>query len=145
VLQPEAQGAATLRLTIRHHPAHPLQAQRQTRLNRHGCFYPSTAVALPDADAQGDAPIPTDSETEQHMLEIIVAVFAMPVSRPGRPWRHRFVRIRALEHNGRGVLRQPGRRDGVDLQRLESHGAQDTVEMSGKQRIEEVSSPVIVA
>jgi len=39
---------------------------------------------------------------------------------------------------------QPGRRDGIDLQRFERDGAKDTVEIRGKQRIKDVPSPVIV-
>jgi hypothetical protein len=39
---------------------------------------------------------------------------------------------------------QPRRRDGVDLQRFEGKGAQDLVEIGGKERIEDVPSSVIM-
>ncbi len=68
----------------------------------------------------------------------------MPVGRPGRPGGRRFILIRAIERNGRGVLMQPGRGDDIDLERFESDGTKDTVEIRGKQRIEDVPSTVIV-
>ena len=138
VLQTQAQGAATIGLTIRDDPTHPLQAQGQTLLNRHGRFHTITAVAIPHAEAQGDPAIPAHAETEEHLFEVVTTVFAMPIGRPGRPRCLRFVRIRPIERNGRGVLMQPGRRDGIDLQRFEGDRAKHPVEIGRKQRIEDV-------
>ena len=123
MFQTQAQGAATIGLTIRHDPTHPLQAQGQTLLNRDGRFHTITAVAIPQAEAQGQPAIPTHAETEEHLFEIVTPVFAMPIGRPGRLRGLRFVLIRPIERNGRGVLMQPGRRDGIDLQGFEGNGA----------------------
>jgi len=68
----------------------------------------------------------------------------MPMGRVGCLRALRRVLIRAIQGNGRGILMQPGRRDGIDLQRFERDGAKDTVEIRGTQRIKDVPSPVIV-
>ena len=62
----------------------------------------------------------------------------MPVGGAGCPRLLRFVLIRAIERDGRGILMQPGRRNRIDLQGFEGDGAKDTVEIGGKQRIEDV-------
>lgn len=85
VRQTQAQGTATLGLTLRHKPTPPLQAQRQTCLNRARRFHTITPVASTHADASGDAPIPAYAETEQHLCAIVPPVFAMPVGWPRCP------------------------------------------------------------
>jgi len=62
----------------------------------------------------------------------------MPIGRVGRLRALRLVRIRALQGNGRGILMQPGRREGLDRQCFERDGAKDTVEIRGKQRIKDM-------
>ena len=57
MLQTQAQGAATLGLTIGANAADSLQPKGQTLLNSDGRFDTITAVAIPHADAQGEAPI----------------------------------------------------------------------------------------
>jgi hypothetical protein len=51
------------------------------------------------------------------------------------PWAHKATTI---ERKRRGVLMELWRGDGIELQGFECHGAQDLVEMGGKQRIEYV-------
>src|SRR5262249_34980368 len=86
----------------------------------------------------------TYAQTQEHLFEVIASIFAVPVGRPGRSSSLRLVRIRPIERNGRGVLMEPGGRDGVDLQRFEGDGAKDLVEIGSKQRIEDVTQPVIM-
>jgi hypothetical protein len=63
----------------------------------------------------GDSAIPTHAQTEEHLFEVGTTVFAMPVGRSRRSWSLGGVRIHSIERNGRGVLMQPGRRDGIHL------------------------------
>src|SRR5678815_586558 len=93
MLETHAQRAATIGLTIRHDPTHPLQAQGQTFFNRHGSFHTIAAVAITHTKAQGNAAVPTHAQTEEHLCEVVPPVFAMPVGRSRRPRRLRFVLI----------------------------------------------------
>ena len=68
----------------------------------------------------------------------------MPLGRPGGSRERRFVLIRPIERNGRGVWMEPGRRNRLDLQGLEGNGAQHPVEIGGTQRVQEVPSSVII-
>jgi hypothetical protein len=54
------------------------------------------------------------------------------------------VPIRPIERHRRGVLVQPGCRDGIDRQRFERDRTKDPVEIGRKERIEDVPSPVIM-
>jgi hypothetical protein len=55
--QTQAQGAATIGLTICDKAADSLKPKGQTLLNSDGRFDTITAVAIPHADAQGEATI----------------------------------------------------------------------------------------
>jgi len=68
----------------------------------------------------------------------------MSVGRVRRLRTLRLVRIRAIEGNGGGILMQPRRREGIDLQGLECDGAIDLVEIRGKQGLEDVPETVII-
>src|SRR6266850_8011929 len=103
MLHTEAQRATTIGLTIRYDPTHPLQAQRQTLLNRHRCFHTITAVTITQTEAQGDASIPAHPQTEEHLFEIVTTVFAMPIGRTGRHRTLWLIFIRAIQDNSRGV------------------------------------------
>src|SRR5262245_29414231 len=144
MFQTQAEGAATVGRAIGDDPTHPVQAQRETLLNRQECFDTITAVAIPQTDTEGQPTIPAYSRTQEHLFEIVPPVFAMPVSRPGGSYHFWFVLIRPIERNRRGVLMEPWRWDGVDLQRFEGNGAQDLVEIGRKQRIEDVSQSVVM-
>jgi len=129
VFQTHAQGVATIGLTIGHDPAYPLQAQGQTFFDRYGGFHTVAAVAIPHPKAPRYASIPASPKTEQDPFEIVPPVFTMAVARLGRPGGLGCVFIRSLEHNRRGVLVQPGRWNGIGLQRFERDGAEDAVEI----------------
>jgi hypothetical protein len=58
LFQTYAEGAATLGLTLRDNPTHPVHTQRQTLLKRQGCFDTITAVAIPQTDSEGQSTIP---------------------------------------------------------------------------------------
>jgi hypothetical protein len=68
----------------------------------------------------------------------------MSISRPGRSWSLGGVRIHPVERNGRGVLMQPGRRDGLDLQGSQGDRAKPPIEIGGQQGIEDVPQPRII-
>jgi hypothetical protein len=142
--QTEAEGAATIGLTIRHHPTHPVHAQRQTRLKREGRVDTITAVAIPQADAEGQATIPAHPQTEEHRLEGVAAIWALPVGRVGGLRTLGLVRLRPVEPHGRGVLRQPGRRDRLDRYGVEGDGAQHLVALGRPEGLEEVPPPIII-
>jgi hypothetical protein len=68
----------------------------------------------------------------------------MPIGGAGRLWGLWLVLIRAIEGNGRRILMQPRGGDRRDLQRLQRDSAKHTVEIGGKQRIEDLPQPVIM-
>jgi hypothetical protein len=138
MFQTQPQGATTIGLTIRDNAPHSLQAQGQTLLNSLWNFHAIAAVAITHANPQRYAAIPTHPETEEHLLEIVPPVFAVPVGRPGSPWCLRCVLIGPIERNRRGVLMEPGRRNGIDFQRFKGEGAKHLVQIGGKQGIEDM-------
>jgi hypothetical protein len=75
-------------------------------------------------------------------LEIVSTVFAMPRCRPWGSGALRLVLIRPIEGQRGSSLRQPRRRKGIDLQRLECDGAKHRVALGNQQGIEEVPSTV---
>src|SRR5215510_15835875 len=97
MLETQPQGTATIGLTIRHDPAYPLAAQRQTLLNRHRRLHTITAVAVPHPKAHRDTSIAADPETQEHLFEIITPVFAMAIGRPGGSWGLRFVCVGSIQ------------------------------------------------
>ena len=84
LLQAQAQRAFTVRFAIRHNPAHPVESQRQTFLNGDWGLCAITRIAIPHAQAQWEAAITADPETQEHLLEIIVPIFAVPIGRTRR-------------------------------------------------------------
>jgi len=78
------------------------------------------------------------------LFEVVAPIFAVPKGRPGCPWGLWLVRIRPRECNGRGVLMEPRRRDGIDCEGLQRKRAKHLVEVGRKQRIEDVPQPVIM-
>src|SRR4029450_10577733 len=100
MLETQTQGPATIGLTIRHDPAYPLAAQRQTLLKRHRRLHTSTAIAVPPPEAHRDPASAADPETEAHRFEIITPVFALSRGRPGGSGGLRFVGVCSIQGNG---------------------------------------------
>jgi hypothetical protein len=121
-----------------------LQAQREALLNCHRRLDTVTRIPIPHPKSQRQPAIATHAETQEHLFEIATPIFTMSISRPGRSRSLRFVLIRPIERNRRGVLMEPRRGNGIDLQRLEGNGAKHLVEIGGKQRIQDVAQPVII-
>ena len=78
------------------------------------------------------------------MFEVITAIFVLPVGRPWCSGRLGRLFIGAIERHGRGILGEPGRRDGVDLQGCERNSPKHGVEIGGKERIEALAQSVIM-
>ena len=95
-------------------------------------------MAIPHPEPQRQPAIATHAQTEEHLFEIATSIFTMPIGRPGGSRERRFVLIRPIERNGRGVLMEPGRRNRIDLQGFEGNGAKHPVEIGGKQRVQDV-------
>jgi hypothetical protein len=144
MLQTQAHGAAPRGLTSGDHTTDSRKPKRQTRLNSDGRFSTIPAVALPHADAQGEATIPAYPEAEKHLVEIITAVLTMPVGRLGSPRGAGGICIRPRERNRRGGLVPPGCRDSLDRQRFARDRTQDPGAIGRKERIEDRPSPVIM-
>ena len=138
LLQTQSKGTATLGLTIRPNPADPLEAQRQTFLNREGRFDTLTAVAIPQTSTEGQTTLPAHPQTQEYLFEVVATIFAMPIRRAGYLWPLRLVLIRAIQGNRRGVLMQPWGRDRLGLQRLERDSAKHAVKIRRKPRIQAV-------
>ena len=98
-----------------------------------------TCIPIPDPYPQRQSAVTTHPQTQEYLLEISAAIFTVSVGWTRGSWCLRFVRIRPIERNSRGVLMQPGCRDGIDLQRFEGDSPKDPIEIGGKQRIEDVS------
>jgi hypothetical protein len=137
VLHTDPQGTATIGLPIGDDSAHLLQPQGQTLRKGYGGFHTIAAVAITHTEAEGYAAVPTHAQTEEDLFEVVTTVFAMPISRPRSAWGLRFVRIGPIEGNRGGVLMQPGRRDGRDLQGFEGDCPKHRVEIGRKQRIQD--------
>jgi hypothetical protein len=137
VLQPHSQGAATGGLPSGHEPTPPLQAPGQPRLTRQGRVPTLAAMALPHAAPQGEAAIPTHAAPAPPWLEVVTPVLALPVGRPRRPRPLRGGLIDPREGQRGGILRQPGRREGLALQGCERARTHHRVEMGRQQGIEE--------
>src|SRR4029434_564508 len=77
MVETQTQGTATRGLPIRHDPAYPLAAQRQTRLKRHRRLPTLTAMAVPPPEAHRAPASAAAPETEAHRFEIITPVLAL--------------------------------------------------------------------
>jgi hypothetical protein len=144
VLQTAPQGTATLGFTIGDDTPHPLQPQGQTLRNGSWGCHTIAAVAITHTEAEGYAAIPTHAQTKEDLFEVVTTGFAMPIGRPRSAWSLRFVLLGPIEGNRGGVLRQPGRRDGIALQGFEGDRTTHRVEIGRKQRIEHVPQAVIM-
>jgi hypothetical protein len=81
------------------------------------------------------------------LLEIITPIFAVPIGRTRRDRACALVRlllIGSLQGDRRRILMEPGCRDGLDLQGVEGDSPKHTVQIRGKQRIQDLPQSVIM-
>jgi hypothetical protein len=103
-------------------------------------------MAIAQAHAEREA-IATHAETQEHLLEIVMAVFAMPIGRAGwdKPChRAGLLLIGPIQGDRCRILMEPWGREGIHLKGVECDGTKHAVEIGGKQRIENLSEAVIV-
>jgi hypothetical protein len=143
-LAPHAQRAAPLGLPLRHAPTPPLPGPGQPCCNGPGRFPTSAAVAITHTQAQGKAAVPTHAQTAEHLFAGVPPVLALPVGRSRRPRRVRCVRLGPLEDQRGGVLRQPGRRDGIHCQGLQGERAPHPLAMGRTQRLQARPAPILM-
>src|SRR4030095_9135479 len=92
------------------------------------CAVTGIAIAHPQAEREA---ITAHAETQEHLLEIIMPIFAMPI---GRTWGDGALRtlggrragllpflIGPIERDRGGVLMEPGGWNGIDLQCIQGH------------------------
>jgi hypothetical protein len=153
LLQAQPQRALTVGLAVRDNATHPVEAERHTLLNRHGGLWAVTGMAVAHAQAEREA-ITVHAETQEHLLAIIMPIFAMPI---GRTWGDRALRtvgvrgtgvlpflIGPIERDRGRVLMEPGGWNGIHLQGMQCHSPKHPVQMGRKQGIEDLAQPVIV-
>ena len=144
LLETQTHGSFAVPLAVCHNAHDPVETQRETCLDRHGSLRTITGVAIANAHPQGQPAIAAHAQAQEHLLEIIAAVFTMPIGGTGRLWGLRLVLIRAIEGNGCRILVQPRGGDGIDFQCFQRDSAKHTVEIGRKQRIEDLPQPVIM-
>ena len=121
LLQAQPQRAFTIGLTVGHNAADPVEAKGDTFLNRYGGLGTVTGIPIAQAHAQRE-PVTAHAETQEHLLEIITPIFAVPIRRTRRDGPCApvgLLLIGPIEGDRRRILVQPGRREGIDLQGLE--------------------------
>jgi hypothetical protein len=81
------------------------------------------------------------------LLKIIMPIFAVPIGRTRRdqPFdRVDLLLIGSIERDRRRILREPGGRDGIDLQGVEGDSTKHAVEIGGKQGLEDLPQSIIM-
>jgi hypothetical protein len=137
-LQTEAQRPATIGLAVPYNPLNTLKPKTEALFDGARRLHTIARIPIPAPHTQWQPAIATDSQTQEHLLEIRAAIFAVSVSWPRGSRGLWLVRIHPIERNRCGVLMQPGGRDGIDLERFEGDSPKDPIEIGGKQRIEDV-------
>src|SRR4029453_8289629 len=146
LLQAHPQRAFTIGLTVGHDTAYPVEAKGDTFLNRYGSLGTVTGIPIAQAHAQRE-PITAHAETQEHFLEIITPIFAVPIGRTrgDQPFaRAGLLLIGPIQGNRCRVLMQPRGREGLDIRGVKSNSPKPTVEMGGKQRTQDLPEPVIM-
>src|SRR5262249_60150790 len=124
-----------------------VEAKGQAFLNRYGGLGPVTGIPIAQAHAQREA-LTAHAETQEHLLEIIMSIFAVPIRRTRWDWPRTpvgLLLIRPVEGDRRGILVEPGGRDGIDLQGLERDRPPHPLPRRRKQRRAALPEPVIMA
>jgi hypothetical protein len=145
-LDAQAKRAFTIGLTISHNAVHSVEAEGQTLFNGYGSLRTVAGIAITNSHAEREA-LTAHAKTQEHLLEIITAIFAVPIGRTRRdqPFdRAGLLLIGPVESDCRRILMEPWGRDGIDLQGVEGDSPKHAVEMGGKQGIEDLPQPVIM-
>ena len=109
-LQAQPQGAFTVGLTIGDNAAYPIESPCQALLNGHGGLSAVTGMAIAHAEAEWEA-LTAHAETQEHLLEIIMSIFAVPIRRTRWDWPLTpvgLLLIGPIEGDCRRILVQPG-------------------------------------
>src|SRR5262245_33690355 len=80
LLQAQPQRASTVGLTSGDHAAYPIESQGQALRNGHGGLSAVTGMAIAHAQAKWET-LTAHAETQEHLLEIIMSIFAVPIRR----------------------------------------------------------------
>jgi hypothetical protein len=86
LLQAEAQRPLTGGFTVRHHAEPPWEPQGETLLKGNGPRWALTGLPIAEPEAPGESTVPTDAETQQHLLELRVTIFGGAMD---GAWGHR--------------------------------------------------------
>src|SRR5678815_2669926 len=146
LLQAQPKRAFTVGLTIGDNAAYSIESQGQALLNGHGGLSAVTGIAIAHAQAEWETLI-AHAETQEHLLEIIMSILAVPIRRTRWDWPLTpmgLLLIGPIEGDRRCILVQPGGRDGIDIQGIERDRTKHAVEMRSKQRLEDLPQPVIM-
>jgi hypothetical protein len=146
LFQAQPECAFTVGLTIGHNAAHPIKAECQALLNRHRSLCTIIGIAITNAQAEWE-PVTAHAETQKHLFEIITPIFAVPIGRPRRDRLYApvgLLLLLSIEGDRRRILVQPGSRDSIDLQGMKCDRTKHPVEMHCKQRVEDLSQPIIM-
>src|SRR5262249_22351187 len=144
--QAHPQRAFTVGFTLGHNAAHPIESQCQACFNGYGRLRTVAGIAIAHAEAEWET-LTAHAEAQEHLLEIIMAIFAVPIRRPRWDWPLPPVGrllIRPIESDRRGILMEPGGREGIDLQGMERNRPKHPVQRRRKQRLEDLPQPVIM-
>src|SRR5262245_35895346 len=146
LFEASSEGALTVGFTVRHHAAHPVESQRQTLCNGHWGLWAVTRIAIAHTHTEWE-PITTHTEAQKHLREIIMAILAVPISRPRRdkPFDLAgFLLMRPLLGERCRIVMEPGGREGIHRQGVERDRPKHTVELRGKQGIEDLPQPILM-
>jgi hypothetical protein len=146
LLQAQPERAFTIRLTVGHDATHPVEPKRHARLNRYGGLCAVIGIAIAHTQAEGQA-ITAHPQPQEHLLESIMPIFAVPIRRARGDWPVALVGlllIGAIEGDRRRSLLEPGGREGLPFQGLERDRTKQPVQIRRKQPIEALSQPVIL-
>ena len=147
LLQTQPQRAFTLSRTVGHQAVHAGECEGHTCLNRPRGLGAVTGRPIAPAQAPREA-ITADAATQEHLLEISRPSLAGPIGRPRRDRpcdRAGFRLLGAVQGDRRRLLMEPGGRAGRDLQSVEGDRPKHAVAMGGKERVEALPEPVILA